>query len=75
MGMSPFEIVKSIVPTLSDKEKKEVVKLLTEDKKSPCEISGHKYKRMGQLQENWRSPPYFVSVCEKCGHEIKSGVK
>jgi hypothetical protein len=35
----------------------------------PCDIQGHKYKRIGKVPR-WFAPPQDKLVCERCGHTI-----
>jgi hypothetical protein len=35
----------------------------------PCDVQGHKYKRIGKVLR-WFAPPQDKLVCERCGHTI-----
>mgnify|MGYP003494676980 CR=1 FL=1 len=67
--MDPFDMVMAVVPTLNEKQKQEVADLLNA---SPCTVRGHKYKKVGEVDNGFWKPKVIISICEKCGNEIRT---
>ncbi len=65
-GLSPVDAMRAMIPSLTDKEKREVLAALTNSTPTPCEKSGHSYSTAA-VWEKWFFPPQLKMVCRKCG--------
>jgi hypothetical protein len=62
--MEPFDIVVSILPTLTEKQQQICREML--GIASACQKNGHKYKVLSNLPGSWFSKPKVKLYCEKC---------
>jgi hypothetical protein len=59
--------VADIFYSLTPREKRKALAVLRQVEQTPCERSGHKYKKVGQVTTSWFSPPLDKIICERCG--------
>jgi hypothetical protein len=68
--MEPIDVIKSLLPQLTDKQKEEIKNLLAM-KETPCAKLGHKYgKAIERMVSIWK-PKEMIQVCSRCGHILK----
>lgn len=66
--MTQFELITSLLPSLTRKERQRVAFDLY---MSVCEREGHNYRPIG-VEVRWFLPPRVKLCCTKCGRVLKS---
>ena len=64
--MDPFDVIKSLIPGLTEKQKSELLSLLGVSI-SICEKSGHKFKPVGKPVSGFYWGKRVTMCCERCG--------
>lgn len=66
MSMTPFDVVKSIVPTLTPTEKDAIAALIGTT--TVCGQKGHKLKTAVIQPKTWRDTTKTIIYCERCDY-------
>jgi hypothetical protein len=69
MAMTPFDVVMSIAPTLTDDQKRKVIELIGGG--DVCKANGHKFKMIETKSDIWYEGRRTYMVCERCGKKEK----
>jgi len=69
MGLNPVDAVLSIIPSLTEKERQQVIDALKQF--TVCDKQGHKYKKVKEGKPTWFTSASVMMVCERCGHKME----
>lgn len=69
--MKPIDVVLSLLPSLSEKERDLIRQEVGMALLPPCERLGHQFKVMGHAPAGWFNKAYTKLHCVRCGTVIK----